>query len=327
MVMARKQKTKIFTFIKDSPNSMVASLKIARFISHQLELPIVDDSHIADESLRTLIIVNGAFAFCAHLPALGKAIFEARNVVWVQNDYTIVMPKEESGAESPFRKAFRDRKAAKKSPANYWTTVAVNARATVFSSYVNWNCLTFDTKRNDKTIAERRKKSQDNLIYYGSFRRGRVDAFDTYFKHPKMKVVISSPSKKFYENYKDDHITCIGPFTDADFYQALGSYGMGLYLEDEASNKEFHSPPNRFYEMLSAGLPMVFAPGAGTMLRKAGYNPEPWEASSSLAIARIMDKREIIRKDQWHQWGDTAANERMNLENHLQAAWTKLEDV
>jgi hypothetical protein len=87
----------------------------------------------------------------------------------------------------------------------------------------------------------------------------------------------------------------------------IGYYGMGLYVEDRLSSREFHSPANKFYEMLSSGLPMIFAPECGTMLRKAGYDPTPYQAASPREVARLMRSREDIGVEQRKNWADLIA--------------------
>lgn len=291
-------RAKIFSFVRVSDSSMVASVRIARFVSQTLDIPVVDDDTIADERLDLLIIVNGAFAFCKYLPELGQAILGAKRLVWVQNDYTIIIPKAESGAESPFRKAFRNRREAGKPDADFWTTCEDNTRATKMSRYVNWNCLTYDDQK-QSVIERRRANAGDDLFYYGSFRVGRRKNFDRYFLAPRVPVTISSPSRKFMDAYPaarhEDPVR-------ENFYETLGTHGMGLYLEDKASHSNFHSPSNRLYEMFSAGLPILFQPECGSMLRKAGYDPSPWQASSPLEVQRMFERRAEVGAQQRETW-------------------------
>jgi hypothetical protein len=78
---------------------------------------------------------------------------------------------------------------------------------------------------------------------------------------------------------------------------------LGLYLEDDRSHREFHSPANRFYEMLSAGLPMVFQPEAVLQMAVAGYDIAPYVAASgSDALNRALRQREAIGAAQRAAW-------------------------
>ena len=312
-------KTKIFSFVKCPETSMIASVRIARFVSDTLGIDIVTDETIADEALDTLIVVNGAYAFCKFLEPLGQAIFSAKRVVWVQNDYTIIPPKPDAKAQSPFRKAFVDRREKGKMDTEYWTTCEDWAKLPG-SRYVNWNCLTF---REDTHQA---KKRGTDLMYYGSFRDGsgkssRKVYFDRYFASPRVPVTVSSPDKKFAETYKSESVTHVGKI-EGSLHEELARHGAGLYIEDRMSHERYHSPANRFYEMLSAGLPMIFQPECGTMLRRAGYNPEPYAASNSMAVERVMSV--ALKKwgaEQRDAWWQKAAEEKRALPNELIKAW------
>lgn len=318
-------KAKIFSFVRMSDNSMVASVRIARFVSDTLGIPVVDDETIGDEPLDLLVVVNGAFAFCKCLPALGQAILGARRLVWIQNDYTIIIPKAESGAESPFRRAFRDRRSSGKPDADFWTTCEDNMTATKMSRYVNWNCLTFDDQR-EAAIKKRRAGAAPDLFYYGSFRVGRRKNFDRYFLAPRVPVTISSPSKKFSEIYRSGVVKHESKVDD-DFYETIGQHGMGLYLEDRASHSSFHSPSNRLYEMFSAGLPILFQPECGSMLRRAGYDPSPWQASSPLEVLRVFERREEIGAAQREAWLTQMRREHAILSGVLVAAYNSARDA
>lgn len=302
----------IFTFVRYSKNSMVASIRIARWLSEKMAVPVYDQTNIHDiknKSDDLLIIVNGAYGFCPCLAELAVLIKAARRIVWVQNDFTIVPPKIESAGVSPFRAAFRERHEAGKPHMDFWTTCEDWQGFTPGSRYVNWNALTFDQKYDPKHIAEKREMSERNiksLLYYGSYRAAsgkssRVKYFDRYFKDPQVSTVISSPAKQFAENYKSEKIEYWDSMKE-NFYGLLGGFGLGLYIEDRLSHERFHSPANRFYEMLSAGLPMVFQPEAESMMARAGYPIGSFIANSARSIPALMEKREEIGEEQRRRW-------------------------
>lgn len=306
---------------------MVASVRIARFVSETLGIPVCWDASIADQRLKTLLIVNGAFAFAGNtlLAALGKAICEAERVIWIQNDYTIVPPKVVSMAQSPFRKAFVDRHLEQKSPLDYWTTVrrmSVPGVTSDFhhigagSKYLNWNALTYVPI---EPIPFHARVMKDWMIYYGSFRKQRQDAFDRYFNGSPVNIAISSPSKKFQDNYK-----ALGILHDdkaVDLHGYLAEFGMGLYIEDKKSHEEFHSPANRFYEMLSVGLPIVFQPESESMLREAGYDIRAWVVGNREHFIDTFNNREQIATYQIGQYRPKAQLDRKMLEQNLVEYW------
>lgn len=324
----------VFSFVKIYENSMVASVRIAKMISKELKLPLITEKEISDvkSPLDLLIIVNGAYAFCRCLPKLGALIRTARRVVWAQNDYTIIPPPAESGAESPFRKAFRERHASRMPGIDYWTTIGPNSTATLLSSYVNWNCLTFDLEAKDNQILKQRKDADNDLFYYGSFRdqggmKSRRVEFDRYFTDPVVPVTVSSPGLRGVNKFEKYYPKCTHvPKIEGSLSPELVKHGLGLYIEDKMSHSEFHSPANRFYEMLSAGLPMVFQPECGSTMRKAGYNPEPWFVERSRHVAMKMSRKNEILIDQRKEWLEKARGERENLPNQLKNAMEKMED-
>src|SRR5580765_1724464 len=128
-------KAKAFSFIKISDQSMVASVKVARYIRDELQVPLTDNDDVAEGAMDVLIIINGAYGFCGHLPALGEAIQKAKRIVWVQQDYSIVPPINNGKATSPFRRAFVIRKEQKKSHLEFWSTCARESTATQLSEY------------------------------------------------------------------------------------------------------------------------------------------------------------------------------------------------
>jgi hypothetical protein len=299
---------------------MVASVRIAKWLQKKLDMPLVWNDEIGKmNDLDVLVIVNGAYGFSSVLDLLGEAIYRAKTVVWVQNDYTIIPPINNGDAETPFRKAFVRRKEDGKSDTIYWSTCE-KWFSKPNSHQVNWNQLTFDEDYDEKiVIPNRRKLATNTLLYYGSFRKDRVELFDRYFAAPFVKTIVSCPNDKFKEAYPN--IVSTGPIKE-DFFNVIGSYGLGLYVEDRKSSREYHSPANRFYEMLSAGLPMVFQPECGPMLRKAGFDPEPYFVHKASDIKKIMADREdvgMLQRAQWIKKGN-AKFFRDNLESQLAVA-------
>lgn len=324
-------KVKVFSFVRVSPDSIVASVRIARFVSEILgDVPVCWDETINDHPLDALIIVGGAYAFAKGdtLFHLGQAIERAGQVIWIQNDFTVIPPKDESGAESPFRKAFRDRYFSTGRPSvSFWTTVDVMSRPGIapsghlcgeYSTYINWNALAMDPVRLTKPWAER--ACPDAILYYGSYRKDREKYFMRYFSEPRAQTFFSCPTKKAEEMFPNlIHETKL-----ESLYEYLGEFGLGLYLEDRKSHTEFHSPANRFYEMLSSGLPIVFQPEAQRMMGKAGYDISQyilWNADEGPAM---LARREEMLLTQRSEWFEKAVEEREGLTRTLREAWGRL---
>jgi hypothetical protein len=330
-------KAKIFSFVKTQHDSIIASARIARFTSELLQLPIVCDDTVFDDGAQdVLIIVGGAYAFSGSriLETLGNAIQCARRLVWIQNDYSVIPPKDQSGATSPFRAAFRMRAESGMAPTDFWTTCehmshpgcqALDRTGTGWkcgpgSRYVNWNALTLDTEHMGRGVPH----NNETLLYYGSFREGqgkksRLKYFDRYFSDPTVPIVISSPSRKFEEHYKSPMITHESKMRSG-LSATLSTHRLGLYLEDELSHSEFHSPANRFYEMLSAGLPMAFQPEAQRMMARAGYEIGYYCAWPG-ELPVFMEKAEQIGAEQRERWSAKALEEHRGLTPLIEQLW------
>jgi hypothetical protein len=305
----------VFNFSKPSVESTVASNRIARFLSDTLEIPLVYDSSVASTTPRILFIVNGAFAFCKVLPELSEAVRAARRIVWVQNDYTIVPPKLGSNAQSPFRKSF----AELKRQYDMWTTVAPMAALTSGSRYMNWNSLSYEPLA-ENTRRRLRSSASDTLFYYGAFRKERKAAFDRYFLSPAVETVVSSTSDKF-SAYPVKQVSGIPRNA---FFETLTGHGLGLYLEDKRSSVEFHSPASRFYEMLSAGLPMVFQREAVAMMKEAGYDIRPYVVEPSGLRAALKDREKIGRRQRQEWSGNYVQTLRSRVKKSYHALLRKI---
>jgi hypothetical protein len=316
---------------------MVASVRIGKYVQKALKCDATWKAEIGDaRDLDNLIIINGAYGFSKVLEPLSHAILGAKQIIWCQNDYTIVPPSTDGTAESPFRKAFVTRKQSGQAATVFWSTCHKWSNLPG-SHYVNWNQLTFDPDYDESVIKKRRKNATEDLYYYGSYRshagmrktsrgllpfvgkNGRDRAFERYFAGPFVPTTVSSPAfEKFAVKFPN--ITVIDAIRNR-FFDETGSHGLGLYIEDVKSSEEFHSPANRFYEMLSAGLPMVFQPESVTQLKKAGIDVTEFVAKDAAIIKGMMKDREEIGKMQRKRWvGDDPGQYAASLKKQFATA-------
>jgi hypothetical protein len=260
---------------------------IAKFVSAQLDEPIIWNDDIAKGDSDALFIIAGGMPFCGHLPALGKAVLQAKEVIYCTNDYkTTKLPDITTKAKTPFRASFRLRHKRGMSKPQRWSTIEGD------DAYVNWNALAWEPsfKWNGKA---------KSLLYYGSWRKNRIPYFDLYFKNPPVSTVISNNSGRFEEAYPYCvHLKSL-PRENGNIVGALSNYGAGLYIEDPFMHGKFQSLACRFYEMLSAGLPIIFHAPCLPMLEKAGLKvPDSMLTHSPEDINRLMKNRKSIAKDQ-----------------------------
>jgi hypothetical protein len=325
-------KTIMFSFMKNHQGSVIPSTRIARFIEQRLKCPVYwMNPDIKDQKVDNLIIINGAYAFCKVLDELSHAIINAKRVIWVQNDYTIIPPKAETEATSAFRKAFNQRRLDGKPHITFWTTCENNSRVPG-SSYVNWNALTWEPL-DEKEAKKRRAKASNDLLYYGSYRHvpksasmTREKYFDRYLAVKDIPITISSPGRNELPNEQFEkrfpNAKHVGKF-QTGLVDELSRHGAGLYIEDVKSHVEFHSPANRFYEMASAGLPIIFQIESVRMLEKAGINVAPWAALTTDKLRSLFEDREKIAKEQLAEF--RRVDHRGLLDKQFRAALKKLE--
>lgn len=313
------------------PGSTIASARVARFIVNTLNEGVGDsdeDFILVDtldkaidawknfnEGLNVLFIVNGPMAFCDFLPELADLVRRASRVVWVQQDYTINPPAVHSEAVSPFRKVFADLKLRP----IYWTTIKKNV-VQPLDAYINWNQLTYDPKPFPEPIPV-----LPRLLYYGAFREKRLPAFQKYLVGADYQVVVSTTplrAKKFLA--LDDNIVIAPPFTDLG---NLPEVTCSLYIEDPKSGIEFHSPANRFYEMLSAGIPIFFDESSIPMLSEANIHvPIHWMVKNKADLYEHMttiDMRDM-RFQQREHWNLPYV---AYLQERVQKIWHQLKEA
>lgn len=292
----------IFSLLPVRRGSTIASIRIGCWLSTQLGIPLHDDDSILLEGdLDNLFIINGSTLYCKHLPALADAVLGARNVIWVQNDYTLPPPKAQSDAQSPFRRAFAQRRLTP----HYWTTCQLNASMTPQSAWVNWNCLAYRAHAPVAPLHSAR------TIYYGAYRENRAESFTRMVRlAPQLHLSISSTSAKFPAGL------LVPPFRE-NLYTSLAEYGMGVYAQDKKSIHGGHSPATRFYEMLSVRLPMVFTPDCVETLRAYGYDVAPY----------VLTPDALAQRHRWAQQQQAWVNPQWedNLRQQVKALYAALD--
>jgi len=262
---------------------------IAKFVSAQLDEPIIWNDDIAKGDSDVLFIIAGGMPFCGHLPALGKAVLQAKEIIYCTNDYkTTKLPDADTKAKTPFRASFRLRRKRGMNLPQRWSTIAGD------DAYVNWNALAWEPNFKWKY-----NRKYAPLLYYGSWRKNRIPYFDLYFKDPPVFTVISNNSGRFEEAYpKCEHLKSL-PRENGSIVSALSNFGAGLYIEDPFMHGKFQSLACRFYEMLSAGLPIIFHAPCLPMLKEAGLNvKQNMLTHSPTDMNQLMMRRNSIAKDQ-----------------------------
>ena len=299
-------KAAVFCFNPLTEHTSTINPLLARYISDTLKIPAFDDSTIEDYAPDVLLIVNGIAHFNKHREALARAIAKCQTMVWVQNDCLLEKPpKGESVAESPLHNSFRQLR-GKGGEIHFWSTVTRFGQRTKHSHYLNLNQLAFRPLP-EIVLTEKRGKVVPCVFYYGGWRPERTEVMDHYFNTDglsKMPVVVSTNARftdKWMSRWPD--IRMVPAIDHTQLEATLATCGLGLVLESPIAKREFISPPTRFYEMLGAGLPMIFEPESVTMFREAGFDIRKYTCAGPHEYEAFYRKRETIRAEQHVLWG------------------------
>jgi hypothetical protein len=285
----RLGKFKIFTYVKPSDTATMFSHRIAKYVSEKLDAPLCSDETIGKSDLDTLIVIAGGSAFCGCRDALGRAVLRSERVIFCTNDYKSKLPLSDSAARSPYRRAFVKRARAGMAPIDHWSIVPERAAVTPGSALVNWNMLAWYP-------AFEWRGTRPTLFYYGSMRKGRESKFDHWFSSPYRQTVISNRSGKFETRYPQcAHLDA--PYSD--LHDLLCEHGAGLYLVDGESTAPADSC--RFYEMLGAGMPMLFDTDSVAPMMAAGYDVAAHSVGEPSDVRRLMSARRDVAAAQ-SQW-------------------------
>ena len=247
----------------------------------------------------TVIFVNGPIAFCGFRDIMGTALLPiTERVFWVQQDYTITLPPNKAysrptDAETPFRKEFHA-----VPHVHLWSTCqdVLGRRQNrqvpgcEMDEYVNWNALTYAPMPDTwHQVAERDSEIAHQVFYYGALREGRKPALKRFFGEmdpARVSISVSNLNKRTEAQWSevigtdrvltppvrfDDHppVTNGNRWGQQAILEEIAMHAHSLYIADEESNVHFHSLANRFYEVLSTPLTVLWLDAAGTRTYRA----------------------------------------------------------
>lgn len=290
----------VMHFMKCAPNSTIAGARIARYLAGRVNAKLIDSEGCALPSrIKTLFIVNSPFAFCSFRALAEEAVRRAETIVWIENDYKIDVPTQ-------VKKALGERKMRR------WTIIAQRAKD-AGDEFVPWNKLTWK----ELPLA---KPTQAGLFYYGAFREGRAKDFVTYLANAPYSVHVCC-SKKAQPKFLD---TCPGAkiYNPWQTTRSFQRFQAGLYIEDDYSHDINTTPANRFYEMLSAGLPMLFDEKCLHFFSENGYpEVDQFKVASQADVEAALERSGEIQARQRELW---ARDYRGELNGAVDAAVERL---
>jgi hypothetical protein len=301
---------------------LIASVRIAQFISKMLKIPVISNPIECDAALElgnigTVIVVNGPPAFCRFREEVAHLVCQAENWVWAQNDYTIYPPsqvnkyarmKKMVGKNDSFRYKY------------LWTAIPGrmdDAPEGTIASPINWNALTMQAP----ALWGRGRKG---FVYYGAFRGNRATRFKQFLPP---KSVVSAPGRGAEHFSEIDQTFVLRPPFD-DVVQELRKFEATVLIHDARTDRKFEYPPNRFYEGLSAGVCMFVSPQMSERLNQAGYEVRSnWIVMDEAQIRKIMKMKGVVKKiaeAQRKEWAANAIGERASLVGTLRKLYREI---
>jgi hypothetical protein len=299
---------------KCSEASMVASVKIAKWLSAYMGAPLLDTTDKVEAALkqkpRAMLLVNSPTGFAPSEMrwAVAEMANKAEQYIFVNNDYKMLPPSQvQRVAERLKRPVLRP---------SVWSTVPTFGWKQPQDHYVNWNQLTYNPL----------KKPADHvragLFYWGALRQGREEYFAKYLNTTAYPVAISTPKvswKKWFKYVPEESATFLG--SCQNLIQTASEYQATIYIEDKKSHSVYCSPANRFYEAISAKTLLLVDRNAANTLVTAGVrNVEPFVVGSDKDVRAALKHRTLLlaKQKKWH------ADYRAALEKQTYAAITSL---
>lgn len=158
--------------------------------------------------------------------------------------------------------------------------------------FVNLNTLIYEPRTKKESLFEVKK---NNVVYFGTFRKGRIKYFKKYFVGDGLCV---STSNKNILKFVQEGVTkarFIKPLNWSGNNFSLSDFKSTLYLEDEHTHDNFNCLSNRFYEALSYNVPMFFDISCENTIVESGYDIDNfWFVDS---YEELIKKTEDLKED------------------------------
>lgn len=142
----------------------------------------------------------------------------------------------------------------------------------IVKKYVNdWHIINLNALCVDpKPVSQFPFKVTNKILYYGSFRKGRIKYFNKYFNSGK--VTISSHISNFekFQTVGVDRKRFIPRINWKK--NDMASYVYSLYIEDEKTHTHYNHLANRFYEAINNGIIPIFDESCRDTIEKSGYD-------------------------------------------------------
>lgn len=273
-------------------DSISTGVRLARYMSKFFDCPFIHNQRTAKAFLDKydiLFVKFGILKFCDYRDELFLLYRDAKRIIALEEDYTM----------GP------DYRLTKVNPSlELWTNMPwrVDECTHGKGEYINWNRMTFryNPKRHTQKFAAPVLKG---LGYYGAYRPDREVYFEKYFANAPYPVYVSSfPRNHLKWRDLDSDIQIFSPFKDRS---QIKCFQAVLYIEDVYTHTAYNSLANRFYECVSAGVPLLIDENCVNTFESAGHkrkNIEKYIVRNQSDVKKALEHTEEIRKLQRRFW-------------------------
>lgn len=260
----------ILSMVKFKPRFNYPPDGIGLYVSERFGLPIIEKPGNYDVP-DTVFGISGHFGFCSWRDDYVRIVQMAKRFVYLCNDYDPGLPSQ-----------------LKRLPnVEVWSHIK-DVDFVRPSHYVPWTALTLDVQR-------LQPPSIPGLMYYGALRKRRAPLFEKYLD-PKT-TWISTTARAAEKWLLEGFVRFKEPFKS---WMDLAQHEWTIYMEDPNGGRAIL---NRFFECLSAGVPMLFTEESVETLQSFGINPWPIvrERSDVKAAISALDRAAVVEV-QRHQF-------------------------
>ncbi len=172
-------------------------------------------------------------------------------------------------------------------------------------SFINLNCLIVGAAKPDNA-------EKSGCIYYGSFRKGRIESFNRYLNSG---IIVSTHIKN---REKFTNVGINSQFINRVDWggDGLSKFKSSLYIEDEINHEEFNCLANRFYEALNYNVVPIFDHKCINTINKSKYQvPKELIVSSgaeAIELTDSIDKQYDALLADWRYWALKEQEETMH---------------
>jgi len=135
-------------------------------------------------------------------------------------------------------------------------------------------------------------------VYYGSFRKDRIDYFKKYLSHASMTLSTHSKNVDKFKNINPDISNVVPRISWSG--KGLSFFKSSLYIEDVTTHDNYNHLANRFYEALNYDIIPLFDVSCSNTLKLSGLtNYEDFVIESP---DDIKDKQTLKVAPEWHDY-------------------------